>query len=235
MPIGNSGTPISARGDEHIRLVGAIKTFRQRKLKIGNALILWDGIKMENAKTAEELMIPLEKYPHVSRWYTIREAMEVMEKAQLEVGARRSIPRVVLIFDETNQLLGMVRRRDILRALEPQFLASEPMRYRKKLFDVQVDPNLAEVSYEKVIDGLQKRANRLVVDVMRPVAVTVDYDDHIMKVIYEMVDNNLSLLPVLKGGKVVGVVRSVDVLHEVAKILRTKTESNDSVKEYIED
>jgi predicted transcriptional regulator len=44
-----------------------------------------------------------------------------------------------------------------------------------------------------------------------------------MKVIYEMVDNNLSLLPVLKAGKVVGVVRSVGVLHEVAKILHSKT------------
>jgi len=190
---------------------------------------------MENAKTAGELMIPLEKYPHVSQWYTIREAIEVMEKAQLEVGSRRSIPRVILIFDEANELLGMVRRRDILRALEPQFLASEPVRYRKKLFDVEVDPNLAEVSYEKVLDGLQKRANRLVVDFMRPVAVSVDYNDHIMKVIYEMVDNNLSLLPVLKGGKVVGVVRSVDVLHEVATILHSKTESDDSAREYIED
>jgi CBS domain-containing protein len=235
MPIGNSGAPIFARGDEYIRLVGAIKIFRQRGLEVGNALILLEGIKMETAKISGELMIPLEKYPHISQWHTIREAIEVMEKAQLEVGSRKSIPRVVLIFDETNQLLGMVRRRDILRALEPQFLASEPMRHRKKLFDVQVDPNLAEVSYEKAIDGLQKRANRLVVDVMRPVAVTVDYDDHIMKVIYEMVDNNLSLLPVLKGGKVVGVVRSVDVLHEVAKILHTKTESNDSAREYIED
>ena len=178
---------------------------------------------MENAKTAGELIIPLEQYPHVSRWFTIREAIEVMEKAQLEIGGRKSIPRVVLIFDEANQLLGMARRRDILRALEPQFLTSEPMQYRKKLFDVRVDPNLAEVSYEKVLDGLQKRADLLVVDFMRPIAETVDYDDHLMKVIYEMVDNNLSLLPVLKAGKVVGVVRSVGVLHEVAKILHSKT------------
>jgi CBS domain-containing protein len=190
---------------------------------------------MENAKIAGELMIPLEEYPHVSQWHTIREAIEVIEKAQLESGSRKSIPRMVLIFDEANQLLGMLRRRDILRALEPQFLTSEPMQYRKKLFNVKVDPNLAEVSYEKVLDGLEKRADQLAVDFMRPTAVTVDYSDHIMKVIYEMVDNNLSLLPVLKEGKVVGVVRSVDVLHEVATILHSKTESSDPASEYIED
>jgi predicted transcriptional regulator len=192
-------------------------------------------MEMKIAKIAEQFMIPLEKYPHISQWHTIREAIEVMEKAQLEADRRKSIPRVVLIFDEANQLVGMLRRRDILRALEPQFLASEPMHHRKKLFDVRVDPNLAEISYEKVLEGLEKRADQAVVDFMRPVAVTVDYNDHIMKVIYEMVDNNLSLLPVLKGGTVVGVVRSVDVLHEVAKILLSKTELNNSTKEYIED
>jgi predicted transcriptional regulator len=98
-------------------------------------------------------------------------------------------------------------------------LSSKPMEYRKKLFDVRVDPNLAELSYDKVLDGLHKRADRPVSDVMLPIVATVDYNDHIMKVIYEMVDNNLSLLPVLKGGRVVGVVRSVDVLHEVAGIV----------------
>lgn len=174
---------------------------------------------MHKAKIAGELMIPLQEYPHVSRSCTIREVIELMEKSQLEVGGQKSLPRVVLVFDDDNKLLGTVRRRDILRALEPSFLLSEPMQYRKKLFDVRVDPNLAEISYEKVLSGIQKRADRLISEVILPILVTVDYDDHIIKVIYEMVDNNLSLLPVLKQGQVVGVVRSVDVLHEVAQIV----------------
>ena len=164
-------------------------------------------------------MIPLEVYPHVSQSCTIREVVELMEKSQLEVDGRKSLPRVVLVFDSENQLLGTVRRRDILRGLEPKFLSSEPMQYRKKLFDVKVDPNLAEISYEKVLHGILKRSERSVSEVILPIAATVDFEDHIIKVIYEMVDNNVSLLPVLKEGKVVGVVRSVDVLHEVAQIL----------------
>ncbi len=171
------------------------------------------------AKTAGEFMIPLQEYPHVSQSCTIRDVIELMEKSQLEVGGRKSLPRVVLVFDDDNQLLGTIRRRDILRGLEPKFLSSEPMQYRKKLFDVKVDPNLAEISYEKVLHGLRKRSERPVSDVILPIAATVDYGDHIIKVIYEMVDNNVSLLPVLKEGTVVGVVRSVDVLHEVAQIL----------------
>jgi hypothetical protein len=40
-----------------------------------------------------------------------------------------------------------------------------------------------------------------------------------MKIIYEMVENNLSMIPVLENGSVVGVVRSVDVLDEVSKLV----------------
>ena len=178
-------------------------------------------MKTENleAKRASEIMIPLDQYPHVSQKATLRDVIGIMESSQLNVGGRKSLPRIVLVFDEGGRLAGQVRRRDIMRGLEPDFLSSKPMQYRKKLFDVKVDPNLTELSYDHLLDGILRRAKRPVIDVMLPVVQMVDYNDHIVKVIYEMVDNNLSLLPVLKEDKVVGVVRSVDVLHEVAQLL----------------
>jgi CBS-domain-containing membrane protein len=84
---------------------------------------------------------------------------------------------------------------------------------------VQIDPNLAELSYDKVIARMRERANQTVRDFMTPIKATVDCDDHIMKAIYEMVDENTSLLPVLRKGSVAGVVRSVDVLNEIASII----------------
>ena len=61
--------------------------------------------------------------------------------------------------------------------------------------------------------------NPPVSEIMQPVATTVRYEDHLATVIYKMVSNDLNLLPVLKEGKVVGVVRSVDVFEEIADIL----------------
>jgi len=90
---------------------------------------------------------------------------------------------------------------------------------RKALFDVKVDPNLSELSFDRLLKGLKQRAERPVSEVMRRIDVTVDVEDHIGKVIYEMVDRNISHIPVLREGKVVGVVRSVDIFHEVAKVL----------------
>ncbi|OHB72511.1 MAG: hypothetical protein A2V70_00895 [Planctomycetes bacterium RBG_13_63_9] len=113
----------------------------------------------------------------------------------------------------------MLRRRDIMRGLEPRFLLSGSLDYRRKLFDVDIDPNLSELSYDKMVAGIRKRAGRLVKDYMIPIKATIDHDDHIMKAMSEMVDQNTSLLPVLRNDSIIGVVRSVDVLHEIAILL----------------
>jgi CBS domain-containing protein len=142
-----------------------------------------------------------------------------METSNIEVDGRLSLPRVVLVFNEKYELMGMVRRRDILRGLEPEFLADKPLDYRKKLFDVHTGPDLSEFSYEEIMEGVQQRAERPVSEVMVPVEHTAKSDDHIFKVIYDMNANNLALLPVMRDKRVVGVVRTVDIFHEVAKIL----------------
>ena len=174
---------------------------------------------MENVR-AKDVLIPLDKYPHLPYWFTLKQAIAEMEGAQLEINGRISLPRMLLVFDEKYQLMGMARRRDILKGLEPKFLREKPLQYRKKMWDVQVDPELSELSYGKVVEAVIKLADETPIsEVMLPIEATVDYDDHIVRVIYEMNRHNLSMLPVLKDNKVVGVVRSVDVFHVVAKVV----------------
>jgi len=170
-------------------------------------------------KRAGDIMIPLDNYPHLPYWFTLRQAAVELEKSEVKIHGRKSLPRVVLIFDEKYQLMGMARRRDILRGLEPEFLMNRPIESRKTLFDVKVDPNLSELSYDRLIAGIRRQAERPISDVMRPIVATVDHEDHMIKVIYEMVDRGVSQIPVLKDGKVVGVVRSVDVFSEICEIL----------------
>jgi len=134
----------------------------------------------------------------------------------------RGLPRVLLVFNDENVLVGLLRRRDIMRGLEPNFLRHKEMDYRKKLWDVQIDPNLSEISYEKMIEGICEQTAIEVSTLMRPINAWVDCNDHMMKAIYEMVDNNLSILPVLDGDKVVGVLRSVEVFREAAEFVMSK-------------
>lgn len=170
-------------------------------------------------KTVADIMVPVEQYPCIPESLTIGDAIIEMT-VQILRQKQLSLPRVALVFDEDfRDLYGLLRRRDIMRGLEPHFLISGSLQYPKKLFDVGIDPNLSELSHEKLIGALRKRALRPVRDVMIPIPATINHDDHIMKAVCEMVDRDTSLLPVLKGREVVGVVRSIDVLSEIAAVL----------------
>lgn len=166
-----------------------------------------------------DITIPLEAYPHVPCWYTLLQVIEAMEKAQIDFLGRKSLPRVVLVFDLDSSVHGMVRRRDILRGLEPGFSTRKRLDYHQSHFDVRIDPNLTELAYDRLAKGVMERAKQPVSDVMIPFEETVDYTDHIMTVVAKMVQHDLSLIPVLKDKKVVGVVRSVDVFHVVTRTL----------------
>ena len=170
-------------------------------------------------KTVQDIMVPLEKYPCIPETLSLRDAVLEMT-VQILREKQLTLPRVALVFDaEFDELLGLLRRRDIMRGLEPRFMTPGSLEYRRKLFDVEIDPNLSELSFDKIVARIRKRANRPVKDYMIPIQATINHDDHLMKAIYEMVDRNTSLLPVLKEGAVVGVVRSVDALAELVLIL----------------
>jgi len=168
---------------------------------------------------AGEIMIPLQDYPHIPYWFTLRQAVVEIEKSVIEFRGQKSLPRALLVFDEKYNLVGTVRRRDLLRGLEPKFLRTMSISYRKQLFDVEADPNLVDISSGKVGQAMKEQSAHPVSEIMQPIVSTVDYNDHLAKVIYKMLSKDLHLLPVLSDQEIVGVVRSVDVFHEVAKML----------------
>ena len=170
-------------------------------------------------KRIGDIMIHMDEYPHIRHTSTLIEAIEAIEKSGIDVFDKKSLPRVLLVLDESARLVGLLRRRDILRGLIPDFLLSKPLEYRKKLFDIKVDPNLSELSFEQLIKGFRERAEKPVSSVMMRDIKTMDYDDLITKIIYKMVEDDVPLHPVLLNQKVVGVVRSVDVFHEIAKYI----------------
>jgi predicted transcriptional regulator len=167
----------------------------------------------------EEIMVPLDQYPSVTPDTTIRDAIIAINDASIQTHVCLSLPRSLLVIDDHHHLKGTLRRRDILRGLEPKFLQGESLYYRKKLFDVHIDPNLSELSWDKTMREMRTQANRLVSEIMLPADVTINYDEHILKAVYEMTSYERSLLPVLKDKKVIGVVRSVDVFLTMAKYI----------------
>ncbi len=169
-------------------------------------------------KRAGDIMIPLDQYPHIPYWFTLRQAIAEIELSTIEYDGRKSLPRALLVFDEKYELVGVLRRRDILGGLEPRFAQrrSSTPEGQRHWFDIDVDPNLLDLSNGASTEMMQKQAELQVEEFMQPIGDTVDVNDPLAKVVYKMLNTDVALLPVLRDQKVVGVVRSVDVFHEVA-------------------
>jgi Mg/Co/Ni transporter MgtE len=170
-------------------------------------------------KTASELMIPLDKYPHIPYWFTVRQAIALIQHSELVIDGKKSLARAVLVFDEEYQLLGMIRRRDIITGIDPKTIFGNSDNMPKGSYAIEIDPNLLEISYEKLVNVLRERAERPVSDVMIPIEHAVEYNDHLIKIIFEMNHHHFSMMPVTKDGAVIGVIRTVEVISELSKIL----------------
>jgi CBS domain-containing protein len=171
-----------------------------------------EAVKEETmvVRRAKDLMIPLDSYPHIPYWSTLAQAMAYLAEAEFNMGGRKSLPRCVLVFNEAYNLLGMARRRDILRGLDPKSLAK--INRARTLRD---DPGTAHAKLQK---SIQQKLARPISDVMKTIQDSVDHDDDVIEVIRRMVDRDLSFIPVMKEGKVVGVVRTVEIMNELSPI-----------------
>ena len=179
--------------------------------------------KILATKRAGEIMVSLDKYPQVRHDATLRDAVTVMVESSIDIGDKRSLPRALLVTNNKGEIIGIVRRRDLFRGLEPKFLHTMPMSHRRQLFDIQLDPNLIDLSSGRVAKAIREQSKHPVSDVMSPITETVDFEDHLAKIIYLMVHKNRALIPVLKNRKVIGVVRTVDAFNEIHHLLEEES------------
>jgi CBS-domain-containing membrane protein len=173
---------------------------------------------------AEDIMIPLDAYPHVPHWFSIRQAIIEMEKAQFERDGRKSLPHYVLIFDDEYRLMGLAKRRDMLRGLGPNALQDKKEKRGEKDPGIRRDRQPGDDASHASVKDLSKRAEMPVSEIMTPVRATLEHDVPLLEVADFMVVNDVSIVPVLKDGAVIGVVRSTEVLHRIAKKIISPSE-----------
>jgi signal-transduction protein with cAMP-binding, CBS, and nucleotidyltransferase domain len=165
---------------------------------------------MPGLKTAAELMIPLEDYPHIPYWFTLRQAMAIVREAALKFEGAFE-PRAVLVFDERYQLMGILTLRDIITGLEPKFLQETSL--------VKMDPSLTVLLGDFFGPKIKEQSQRPVSEVMSLIKTTVKAGDPIAKPLYLMIKEKVSLMPVMQGGKVAGMLRLSDLFGEISKLV----------------
>ncbi len=165
---------------------------------------------MLEQKKVKDLMIPLEDYPHIPCWFTLRQAMAIVREAAIKFEGSFE-PRAVLVFDEKYQLMGILTLRDIIKGIEPRFMQETAL--------AEADPNLTVLMGDLFGPGMREASQKPVSEVMSPIKVTVNGKDPIAKAIFLMIQENVGLLPVMQDSKVAGMVRLSDLFIEVMHLV----------------
>lgn len=164
------------------------------------------------AATAKDVMIALDAYPHARQSMSVTKAAQLLARAQIEVGGIASMPRVLLVLDEDDQLIGGLRRRDILRGLEPSFHDTLDDAHPEAHFKSEIDPNLTDLIPAIESQALASKFDKPIGEFVSELRGRVNTDDSLMKVVRELVGKDTHIAAVTDDARVVGVVRTLDVL-----------------------
>lgn len=154
---------------------------------------------MPETKDLRDLLISITEYPHMPYWATLREAI-----AQLNV-AYETGHHTVLVFDEAYSLLGLLHQSEILKGVRPEY--------------AELCPPDVQIKWEDLVESATTQLERPIKEFMSPFDVTVDINDHLLKVAHLMINNNIGILPVMESDKIVGVIRMHDLFYEVTKYI----------------
>lgn len=167
---------------------------------------------MAAIKTAGDVMVNVFDFPHIPYWFTLRQAMGIVQKSLL-TGERCHHPLALLVFDEKYNLLGTLGLKDIMRGLEPAFLKSAA---GAQVPEEEGD-ELALIWETLFSGGSADRAGLQVGEAMVAARHFVQVEDPITRAAHLLTRYNLILLPVLDASKkLVGVVREIEIFAELA-------------------
>jgi len=169
-------------------------------------------------KTVQDIMIPVGEYTTLRGNVTIKEAISKLKESFGSKLSTSSIMetghRSVLMFDDSNNVQGILAITDLIEAIMPAYLyAPKP----SMADSIQYSPMFWKGMFTRQVKEL---GDRKIKDVMSPAPLTVDGDANLMEAAGMMMENRVRRLVVVRTGKVVGVIREQDLFFEMEEILR---------------
>lgn len=161
--------------------------------------------------TVREHYTPLADYPHVRASATLRDVFAAI------AGDRDAADqfRNVLVLDDADRLVGALGLHDMLHAILPDYLKTDaPAHYEGGGSDVT---GLAVLWQEDCETRSREAAQARVGDDLTLIDAAVKLDDPLTTAIYLFATHSYNLLPVVEDGRVIGVLRLVDVVTAVTK------------------
>jgi Mg2+/Co2+ transporter CorB len=165
----------------------------------------------------KDIMVPLERYAIIHEDSHLIDAIDALEKAQKEFEESPYLHRAVLVYDDTNNIVGKLSQWDVIKCLEPKYESFGDIRSTSLS---GLSPSLIKSMMEKYglwqvnLDYICGRiAKKKVKDVMyKPTeGEKIDADSTMGEAVHSLIIGNHQSLLVTKDSKIVGILRLVDV------------------------
>ncbi len=159
-------------------------------------------------RSIAELMKPPSLYPKLYIDEPLTKLLEVLRTAFFQPSSDGELVghvRSVLVYDHSENFLGLIRFPDLLKLVMPPFLNEPYTTFFTGMFLAQ-----CKLIVKRHVNNLMGK--HIWVDVQAP----------IMKAVHLMIEHHLINLPVLMGDELVGVLRERDIILEIAESIGTR-------------
>lgn len=163
---------------------------------------------MSISGTVRDLMVELDKFPHVTGNASLREVFAKLHA----VSGSSELFRNILVLDNKGHLLGTLGLKNVMHALLPEYLRHGSTHYQGSSNDISA---LAVLWQEDCEEQCRDAHKILAKDHVAPIAATIGADEPLTKAAFLFATTPVNVLPVVEGKQVVGVIRLVDVFDEI--------------------
>jgi len=155
----------------------------------------------------KEIMVPIEDYATISEDATLKEAIATLRASFHREGSIWHGHKSLVVLNSEEKLVGLLTLRNLLAATGIRELTE----------DVWIK---AETWSWYFLNKIQNQTGVRVRDIMRPIELaTVNINDEVLAAAYSLFTNKVNSMPVLDKGKVVGILRTIDVFLVIKDLL----------------
>lgn len=166
----------------------------------------------------KDVYVKIDDYPNIPADAPIGQAIHHMH-AVLE---DQSKYRTILVLDDDDHLMGYLTLRDLIRGVGPDYLhksrpavkGNQPFHFDGLTQDLSA---LSLIWQEGFTIKLHDELKKPVSEYMSLMEDQVSLEDPIAKCIYLMLFRDVLILPVVEDGRVMGVIRLVDLFEHIAE------------------
>lgn len=161
---------------------------------------------MPYGQTVENIIVPVHEFPIVREQNVVAEAVQVMRQFFHQRDGTWFGFQAALVLNRKDRLVGLITLRGLLRAFQLQAIQDHLLK----------NDATGLFFLNKFNDNLEI----VVRDIMRPInLITVQKGSSIFEAVWKMVKRKISLLPVMDGDQLVGMIRTIDVFWVIGELL----------------